>query len=212
MFIDDPPISAGQLPATFQARFSWFVWVSMALALLLGLFLLRAAAWGLSAGWAATDSGFFIDFIALVCVGFAMLAMPLIWLWSVYRGLPRLHVDHGVVRLTTLYGRARVLHLSDYAEVSLHEAGVGRGYQPRLEAVPNTPGQKIEVLALGQFAHNRAEAEALVALVRQAAGNRPALSPAQSAQQKQLHRKEWKSLAIIVGGSVALLILLSWPR
>lgn len=212
MFKDHPAISAGQLPATFRARYPWIVWVSMVLMTVLGLIPLWAASHSLAADIKAGQPPLQTHMLLPVAMGLFLMAFPLLFIVSLVRGLPVLHVEAGVVRLTSIFGRVQVLHLSDYAEVSLGEAIVAKGYQPRLEAMPNTAGGKMQTLALRPFVNTRAEAEALVDLIRHAAGNRPALSPVQSAQQKQVYRKEWKTLATIIGGSIALLILLNWPR
>lgn len=206
---DNPPISTRQLPCTFRARYPWFVWISMVMMTVLALIPLWVAVISLESGMSDT---FMETHMLTIAMGLFLLAFPLLFILSLVRGLPLLLVDHGRVQLTSIFGRVQVLHLFDYAEVSLGEAVVAKGYQPRLEAMPNIPGQKMRTLPLRPFVHSRAEAEALVTLIRAAAGERPALSPAQSAQQKQVHRKEWKTLATVIGGSIALLILLNWPR
>lgn len=212
MFKDHPAISTRHLPATFRARYPWFVWLSIAMMTVLGLIPLWAASHTLTADISGGQAPWQTGMLLSVAMGLFLLAFPVLFLLSLLRGLPLLHVEEGRVRLIPIFGRVQVLHLSDYAEVSLGEAVVAKGYQPRLEAMPNTAGGKMQTLALRPFVNTRAEAEALVTLIRHAAGNRPALSPVQSAQQKQVYRKEWKTLATIIGGSAALLILLNWPR
>jgi len=212
MFDNHSTMSAQQLPVTFRARYPWFVWPSMAMMAVIGIIPLWAATYLPTASGSGGPAVIEPSYLLTIAMGLFLLAFPLLLIVSLFKGLPLLHVDEGVVHHISIFGRKQVLHLSDYAEVSLGEAVLGKGYQPRLEAMPNIPGQKMRTLPLRPFVHSRAEAEALVTLIRAAAGERPALSPAQSAQQKQVHRKEWKSLAIIIGGSLALLILLNWPR
>ena len=206
---DHSPISTPQLPAIFRARHPWFVWLSMAFITVIALIPFWVAVMSLGSDMPHT---FIETHLLTIAMGLCLLAFPLLFILSLLRGLPLLLVDHGRVQLTSIFGRVQVLHLSDYAAVSLGEAVVAKGYHPRLEAVPHAPGQKMQTLPLRPFVNTRAEAEALIALIHHAAGERPALSPAQSAQQQQVHRKEWTSLATIIGGSIALLILLNWPR
>ena len=209
MFDDRSSISTPQLPATFRARHPWFVWISIVLITVIALIPLWVAVISLDARISDT---FLETHLLTIAMGLCLLAFPLLFILSLLRGLPLLLVDHGRVQLTSIFGRVQVLHLSDYAAVSLGEAVVAKGYHPRLEAVPHTPGQKMQTLPLRPFVTSRAEAEALIALIRHAAGERPTLSPVQSTVQQQVHRKEWTSLATIIGGSIALLILLTWPR
>ena len=61
-----------------------------------------------------------------------------------------------------------------------------------------TPGAKLQMLALRPFVRNRSEAEALVALVRHAGGERPKPLPAQEARLHRETRKEWMALAAII--------------
>ena len=144
----------------------------------------------------------------MLVVGFALMTFPLLMLWSVFRDLPRLHVDHGMVQLTTIFGRVKTLQLSDYAEVSLGEAVLAKGYQPRIEAVPMTAGGKLELLPMRPFVRTRSEAEALVALIRHAAGERPKPLPVQEARLHRQNRREWVTLAAIGIGAFVLLVLL----
>lgn len=206
---DRPPNLTHQLPATFKARHSWRVWLSMAFITVIALIPFWVALMSLGSDMPDT---FIETHMLTIVMGLCLLAFPLLFVLSRLRGLPLLVVDHGRVQLTSIFGRVQVLHLSDYTAVSLGAALTAKGYHPRLEAVPHTPGQKMQTLPLRPFVNTRAEAEALIALIRHAAGERPALSPVQSAQPKRVHRREWKSLATIIGGSLALLILLNWPR
>lgn len=176
---------------------------------LVGLVPLWGAMWGMTRGWLATDPEFAFGFSMMIVFGLGLLGFPLLFLWSVLRGLPLLHVDEGVVHQTSIFGRVQILRLTDYAEVSLGEAVLAKGYQPRLEAVPLKAGDKPRMLQLRPFVHNRAEAEALVALIRHAAGDRPKLSPAQAALLQSQTAKEWKILWAISIGAFILLILLN---
>lgn len=210
MFDDRSILVKQQLPATFRPRYPWFVWPAMGFLTLLGLIPLWASFGGLSRGWLATDPDYARDFVVMVVMALFVLAFPLLFLWSVLRGLPMLHVDEGIVHLTSILGRTQKLHLSDYAEVSLGEAVLAKGYHPRLDAIPINPDQKHRMLALRPFVRNRREAEALVALIRHAAGERPEPTPAQAAVVKTHTRKEWKTLAAIGIGAFILLVLLEW--
>jgi hypothetical protein len=180
----------------------------MGLLLLIALIPLWASFWGLTRGWLASDPDFARGLWVMMTLGLFLLAFPLLFLWSVFRDYPQLHVDQGMVHLTTIFGQTQTLRLSDYAEVSLGEAVMGKGYQPQLQATPMASGQKLRTLALRPFVRNRQEAEALVALIRHAAGDRPKPTPIQLAQIKNHTRNEWKLLATICIGALILLILL----
>lgn len=208
MFDDQSRMTRLQLPATFRPRYPWFVWPVLGMMGLLALLPLWGAFWGLTHGWLSTDPDFLNGFIMMLVVGFALMAFPLLTLWSVFRDLPRLHVDHGMVQLTTIFGRVKTLQLSDYAEVSLGEAVLAKGYQPRLEAVPMTPGGALALLPLKPFVRNRSEAEALVALIRHAAGERPKPVAMQEASLHRQNRREWVTLAAISIGAFGLLVFL----
>ncbi|MDX5400854.1 MAG: hypothetical protein LPK02_00540 [Rhodobacterales bacterium] len=206
---DDRSINARlRLPATFRPHYPWYVWPVMGFLALLGLIPLWAAFGGLSRGWLVTDPDFVSGFVAMVVMGLFLLAFPVLFLWSVFRGWPMLHVDEGIVHLTSILGRTQRLHLSDYAEVSLGEAVLARGYQPRLEAIPMNPDQKLRMLALRPFVHNRHEAEELVALIRHAAGERPKPTATQAAIVKKHTRREWKTLGAITIGAFVLYVML----
>lgn len=122
--------------------------------------------------------------------------------------MQRLCPDRGIVRLTPLLGRVRVLHLSDNAEVSLDQRAVARGYHPRVEAMPTAPGQKIQHLPLRHFARNRAEAETLITLIRHAAGHHPKLSAAEDMKLQQYMRKGWTLSDIVI--CVLAMLLIMW--
>lgn len=208
MFDDHSRVTRLHLPATFRPRYPWFVWFAMGMMSLLALLSLWAASWGLVRGALPSDPGVRGGVVTSLVVGLFLLSFPLLLLWSAVRGLPRLHVDHGIVQLTSILGKVKVLRLSDYAEVSLGETVLARGYQPRLEAVPMTPGAKLQMLALRPFVRNRSEAEALVALVRHAGGERPKPLPAQEARLHRETRKEWMALAAFIIGAFVLLVIL----
>lgn len=208
MFDDRSRVTRLHLPATFRPRYPWFVWFAMGMMSLLALLSLWAASWGLVRGSLPSDPGVRDGVVTSMVVGLFLLSFPLLLLWSAVRGLPRLHVDHGIVQLTSILGKVQVLRLSDYAEVSLGETVLARGYQPRLEAVPMTPGAKLQMLDLGPFVKTRPEAEALVALIRHAAGDRPKPLPVQEARLHRQNRREWVALAAIVICAFALLVLL----
>lgn len=208
MFDDRSRVTRLHLPATFRPRYPWFVWFAMGMMSLLALLSLWAASWGLVRGSLPSDPGVRDGVVTSMVVGLFLLSFPLLLLWSAVRGLPRLHVDHGIVQLTSILGKVQVLRLSDYAEVSLGETVLARGYQPRLEAVPMTPGAKLQMLDLGPFVKTRPEAEALVALIRHAAGERPKPLPTQEARLHHQNRREWVALAAIVICAFALLVLL----
>ena len=178
MFDDHSRVTRLHLPATFRPRYPWFVWFAMGMMSLLGLLPLWGAFWGLTRGWLSTDPDFLNGFIMMLVVGFALMAFPLLMLWSVFRDLPRLHVDHGMVQLTTIFGRVKTLQLSDYAEVSLGETVLANGYQPRLEAVPMTPGAKLPWMAakeneVRQFLLDRAREGYAFPLVRTRRSHHP---------------------------------------
>ena len=208
MFDDQSRMTRLHLPATFRPRYPWFVWPVLGMISLLALLPLWAAFHGLTRGWLSTDPDFLDGFVMMLALGLALLTLPLFFLWSVLGGLPRLHVEPGIVRLTSILGRAKVLRLSDFAEVSLGEAVLAKGYQPRLEAVPMTAGDKLELLPLRPFVRTRSEAEALVALIRHAAGERPKPLPMQEALLQRQNRREWVALAAIGICAFGLLVLL----
>lgn len=208
MFDDQSHETRLHLPATFRPRYPWFVWPVLGMMALLALVPLWAAFWGLTRGWLSSDPDFLDGFVMMLAVGLVLLILPPLILWSVLRDLPRLQVDHGTVRLTSIFGRVKMLKLSDYAEVSLGEAVLAKGYQPRLEAVPMTPGGALALLPLRPFVRTRTEAEALVALIRHAAGERPKPLPLQEARLYRETRKEWVTLAAICICALALLVIL----
>lgn len=208
MFDDHSRVTPRHLPATLRPRYPWFVWLAMGMIGLLALIPLWVAFWGLARGWLSTDPDFLNNFMMMLAVGLVLLSFPLLMLWSVVRGMPRLHVDHGLVQLTTIFGQVKMLQLSDYAEVSLGEAVLAKGYQPRLEAVPMTPGGALALLPLRPFVRSRSEAEALVALIRHAAGERPKPLAMQEARLHRQNRREWVTLAAISIGALVLLVFL----
>ena len=201
--------SAPQLPVTFRPHYPWFVWPSMAMMTVLGLIPLWAASHTLSAspdGLAAVIE----THLLMIAMGLFLLAFPALLIVSTLKGLPTLEIDQGTVYHRSITGRVQVIRLSDYAEVSLGEAVLAKGYQPRLEAVPMQPGDPLRTLPLRPFVHTRADAEALVSLIRHAAGDRPKPSPTQAALRQNHTRREWRTLWFIIGGATILLILLKW--
>lgn len=202
------PIHSRQLPATFRARYPWFIWPVMGVMALFALVLLWAALFGISRGWLTTNPKFAAGFVVMVLFGLGYMAFPLLFLWSAVRGLPLLQIDEGVVRHTSVFGRVQVFRLSDYAEASLGEAVLAKGYQPRVEFLPAVPDTEMRTLHLRPFVQTPAGAEALVALIREAAGDRPKPTRAQEAVRRGLIRKEWMILGAISIGAFILLILL----
>jgi hypothetical protein len=202
-----PP--AAQWPVIMRPRYPWFVWPSMAMMTVLGLIPLWAASHSLTLG--PDGLGEMLEtHLLMIAMGLFLLAFPALLLVSTLQGRPTLEIDEGTVYHRSITGRVQVIRLSDHAEVSLGEAVLAKGYQPRLEAVPMRPGDPLRTLPLRPFVHTRPEAEALVALIRQAAGPRPKPTPAQAAVQHRQTRREWRLLWAIILGAAVLLVLLKW--
>lgn len=197
-------VSEIPLPATFRARYPWFVWPIMGMMAVIGFIPLWVAGSALSAGGSGGPTAI------LPAMGLFLLAFPIFFIVTLFKGLPILYVDNGIVHLTSILGGVQVLRLSDYDEVSLGEAALAKGYQPQLEAAPMIPGEKLRMLPLRPFVNTRAEAEALVTLIRHAAGERPKPSATQAARLQGHSRREWLAYAVIIAGAVVLLILLRW--
>lgn len=210
MFDNHSTMSAQQLPVTLRARYPWFVWPSMAMMAVIGIIPLWAATYLPTASGSGGPAVIEPAYLLTIAMGLFLLAFPVLLIVSVFKGFPLLHVDEGVVHHISIFGRKQVIRLSDYAEVSLGEAVLAKGYQPRLEAAPMRPGEKLRMLPLRPFVHTRTEAEALVALIRHAAGERPKPSATQAAQLQSHGRREWLTLGAVIAGAVILLILLRW--
>jgi hypothetical protein len=188
---------------TFRPRPGWVVTFCMAILALIGLLPLWSA-WYIATQSTLGLSGNSDLVIPQVIVGLFLLAFPTLFIWSLRKGWPRLELGQGWLRRTTLFGRVTVLNLSDYAEAVLGEDVLGKGYQPRLEFWPVSPGEPTILIPLRPYVRHRQDAEALLAQVHDAAGQRPAPSGAQTLERTQKTRRDY----LILAGIIALCLIL----
>ncbi|PYF13008.1 hypothetical protein C8J30_101393 [Rhodobacter viridis] len=86
-------------------------------------------------------------------------------------GLPRLEIDEGRIIRRDLFGRPTTIELGDYAQVFLD--GPNFAYRD-LVFLPMQPGQKRRGVNLMSFVTEPGDDEAILGLIRRAAGDRPA--------------------------------------
>jgi hypothetical protein len=196
------------LPASFGPRYGAIVWVGMVMMAALGCIPLWVAWHQLTRGMVDLSEGTSAGFILVTGMGLFLLVFPALFIWSLLKGLPRLDIGKGWLRYVSMFGRVTVLELDHYAKAVLGENALARGYDPRVELYPTSPGDKTRMIPLRPHLATRAEAEAMIALIHCAAGPRPNLSTEQTQEAVRNKRRDYMILAGIVIVSAVLLILL----
>ncbi len=196
------------LPASFGPRYGAIVWVGVVMMAGLGCIPIWVAWHQLTRGMVDLSEGTSSGILLATGMGLFLLVFPALFVWSLLKGLPRLDIGEGWLRYVSMFGRVTVLELDHYARAVLGENALSKGYDPRVELYPTSPGDKTRMIPLRPHVATRAEAEAMIALIHSAAGPRPALSTEQTQEAVRNKRREYMILAGIVIVAAVLLILL----
>lgn len=179
-------LAASPLPVTLTPCWGLRVGIGMGIVGAMGLGLLMGG------GGAALLHGvrdLTADDMGMLALGCFLVSFPIYWIWTVLSGWPCLRIETGQLTYTNARGQRETLVLAEHARVAIVKTA-GRGYQPRLEAVPMAPGRRLRMISLRPFLRNPQETAALLEVIHRAAGDRPEPDIAQRNVIQMQHLKE----------------------